>query len=318
MSPLRGLLQSLLGCCAAWLVAGCVSFHQGPLPGEPADETFIQLAQARVHYRDQAPEQTVESDRPPVVLIHGFASSLNNWALMAPALAQDRRVISLDLQGFGWTDRPEGADYSPQGQAALVLDLLASLEVTGPFDVVAHSWGSSVALAVVQAAPERVRRVLLFDAWVYEDQIPTFFVWTRAPGLGEALMGMFYQERPADKMLGAFYDPKYVTQALVDEVERQLARPGAVAGALAAIRGHSRFAELEAGYGQITQPVMLLWGREDHVTPLWVGERLVRQLPRAGMKVYPRCGHFPMIEAMPEALADVQRFLDAPAAEVLP
>jgi pimeloyl-ACP methyl ester carboxylesterase len=136
--------------------------------------------------------------------------------------------------------------------------------------------------------------------------------------VGEALMGLFYQERPADKIIGAFYDPKYVSQALVDEVEHQLSRPGTVAGAMEAIRGHRRFAELEAGYSQIRQPVMLLWGREDQVTPLWVGEQLVRQLPRARLKVYPRCGHFPMIEAMPEALDDLRRFLDAPDAEALP
>jgi pimeloyl-ACP methyl ester carboxylesterase len=298
---IRALLIVLVVC-----VGGCVSFHSGPFPGEPKDGQFIQLATTRVHYKDQG-----QGDKPTAVLIHGFASSLNNWATIAPKLAETRRVISMDLRGFGWTDRPEGEDYSPQAQAALILALLNERGVTEPFDVVAHSWGSSVALALVQAAPQRVRRVVLYDAWVYADQIPTFFIWAQASGVGEGLMGAFYKERPADKMAGAFYDPKrYVTQALVDEVEHQLERPGAVAGALEAIRGHKRFGELEAGYGGIEQPVMLLWGREDGVTPLWVGERLVRELKNARLKVYPRCGHFPMIEAMPEALVDLTEFLD--------
>lgn len=46
----------------------------------------------------------------------------------------------MDLRGFGWTDRPEGEDYSPQAQAALILALLNERGVTEPFDVVAHSW----------------------------------------------------------------------------------------------------------------------------------------------------------------------------------
>ena len=51
--------------------------------------------------------------------------------------------------------------------------------------VVAHSWGSSVALELALQAPGRVRGLALYDAWVYEEQLPAFFLWARAPGVGE-------------------------------------------------------------------------------------------------------------------------------------
>ena len=82
--------------------------------------------------------------------------------------------------------------------------------------------------------------------------------------------------------------------------------PGTSAAALAAVRGQ-RYALIEDRYREITAPVLLLWGREDKVTPLVVGERLVSELPDARLQVYARCGHFPMIEAYAastRALAD--------------
>ena len=122
----------------ATLASGCMGFHTGPMPGEPADATFVQIEGARVRYVD-------EGEGEPVVLIHGFASSLAEWAPVLPALRENHRVLAMDLKGFGWTDRPEG-DYSPEAQARLVLALMDERGVDRAA-VVAHSWGSSVALA---------------------------------------------------------------------------------------------------------------------------------------------------------------------------
>ena len=282
------LPSALATALLALATTACLGFHTGPLPDEPTDATFLQLDDTRVRFVD-------EGEGPAVVLIHGFAASLNTWDDVLPALTEHYRVIAIDLRGFGFTDRPEGADYSPLGQARLVLDVLDDRGVDTA-SVVAHSWGSSVALALALEAPHRVDRLALYDAWVYEEQLPTFFLWSRAPGLGEALFRLFYRERPDDKIELAFYDPRLVTQALVDETREALYRPGALAASLEAVRGQ-RFAEIEHRYPEIDHPTLLLWGREDGVTRLSAGERLLSELPRAELVVFPRCGHFPMIEA---------------------
>jgi pimeloyl-ACP methyl ester carboxylesterase len=281
---------------------GCAgTFHRGPMPGEPKDATFLEIEGTRVRYTDRG-------EGPPVVLLHGFASSLETWVTVAPVLEKKHRVITLDLKGFGWTDRPEG-DYSPAAQARLVFGLLDARGVEQAA-VVAHSWGSSVALSMALARPDRVTRIALYDAWVFEEQLPSFFLWSRSPGMGEVLFGMFYTERPDEKMARAFYDQRYVSHALVTDVERALERPGTVAAALAAVRGQ-RFAEVQPRYRTIAQPTLLLWGREDEVTTLPFGERLARELPGARLVVYPRCGHFPMIEAASASTAELASFLAA-------
>ncbi|MBX3231314.1 MAG: alpha/beta hydrolase [Labilithrix sp.] len=311
----------LLACLPA--LAGCLSFHPGALPGEPKNATFAEVEGARVRYLDTDPssvgsQTTIETDdgneavatatkeKPTVVMVHGFASSLENWAPVIPVISKQYRIVALDLKGFGWTDRPEG-DYSPEAQAKLVLRLMDARGVKSAM-LVAHSWGSSVALQALLLAPERFTRVALYDAWVYEDQLPTFFHWSRAAGVGEALFGLWYNERVDERMSLAFYDKRFVTERFVEDVEKAVARPGTRAAALAAVRGQ-RYADVESKYKDVKQPTLLMWGREDTVTPLKYGERLSRELQNARMIVYPRCGHFPMIEARDASNRDLLAWL---------
>lgn len=292
-------------CCAP---LGCASFHRGAMPGEPKDATYLQVEGARVRYVDTG-------KGPAVTLIHGFASALDTWNGVIPLLEKSHRVIALDLKGFGWTDRPPG-DYSPRAQASLVWALLDARGVDKTA-IVAHSWGSSVALAAVMLHPERVTRIALYDAWVYEEQLPTMFAWAREEAVGEILFSLFYKERPDEKLTGAFYDKTIVTEKFAEEVERAMDRPGTVAAALAAVRGQN-YERMQQHYRAIKQPVLLLWGREDTVTTLEMGERLSRDLPNSSMIVYPRCGHLPMIEAASSSNRDLVQFLSADLAAPAP
>jgi pimeloyl-ACP methyl ester carboxylesterase len=284
---------------AALAPASCLSFHQGPMPGEPNSAQFSVLNGVRV--------RTVDVGQgPAVVLIHGFASSLETWSDVIPALEPTHRVLALDLMGFGWSDRPD-ADYSPDAEAKLVRALLDERGIERAA-LVAHSWGASVALALALESPERVTRLALYDAFVYDDQLNTFFRMARVSGLGEALFALWYKARPEDKLALAFYEPERISQPFVDAVEAALERPGTTAAALAAVRGQ-RFLELEPHYREVEVPALILWGRDDRVTPLSVGERLSKELPNARLVVYPRCGHFPTIEADRASTAELVRFL---------
>ena len=287
-----------------WLVcvvalAGCPSFHAGPLPGAPADATFIDVDGVHVHYREAGVG-------PAVVLIHGYGASIELWRGVQDALARHHRVIALDLKGFGWTSRPPG-DYAPPAEARLVWHVLDQLGV-GDVAVVGHSWGSSVALAMALDQPARVRRIALYSAYVFEAQVPSFFRWARLGGVGEFLFAAYYRQRMEDRAGLAYHDARFVTQARVDRIEAEAARPGGVAAALAAARGQ-RYAEVERRYHELHQPTLLLWGDDDLVTPLRYGRRLARELPDARLEVYPDCGHIPMVEAANQTTRDLAAFL---------
>lgn len=271
------------------------------------------LQGARVRYVDQpaaSAPQRPDSARPEsaVLLVHGFASSLDVWAGVRPALASRHRVLALDLKGFGWSDRPPG-DYSPAAMARLAWALLDRQGVQR-VALVGHSWGASVVLAMALQHPSRVRRVALYDAWVFDEQLPSFFRWARVGGVGEWLFGAFYKQRPVDRLEMAFYAPGRLPQRFVDHVLAMVDRPGTVRAALAAVRGQ-RYGAVQHLYSGVRAPTLLLWGRDDQVTPLFYGERLARALPNASLRVYPRCGHFPMMEAAAASTRDLRRFLAA-------
>ncbi len=289
-----------------FLLTICSTFHAGALPNEPAplqdaqkQIDYITLEGARVRF-------SVQGEGPAVILVHGFASSLNAWDSVVGPLSQDHKVVALDLKGFGWSDRPAG-DYSPAAQARIVLALADHLNLED-FDLVAHSWGASVALRLAMDAPDRVRKIALYDAWVYAEQLPTFFWWSRTPFLGELMFDLWYTERTDEKMAGAFYDKRYVTEAFVDVVEEQVNRPGTVAAALQAVRDQ-RYEEYQNNYRKIPHETLLLWGENDAVTRLEFGEILAADLPNARLITYPRCGHFPMIEANYQSTRDLLEFL---------
>ena len=125
-------LTALAVATALFSLAGCATFHEGALPGSPENATYATIDGVRVRYTDVGAGS-------PVVLVHGFASSLETWTMVTPELAKTHRVISLDLKGFGWTSRPEG-DYSPEAQAKLVRGLLDQRGVTRAA-IVGHSCG---------------------------------------------------------------------------------------------------------------------------------------------------------------------------------
>lgn len=289
-------------------LGGCPSFHGAALPGAPADATFVDVDNVHVRYR-------VVGEGPAVVLIHGYGASSDAWLGVMPKLAaRGLRVVAVDLKGFGWTSRPEG-DYGPAAQAEMVWRVLDKLKIVDAA-IVGHSWGSSVALAMAESQPARVRRVALYDAYVYDDQVPSFFRWAQKPGIGEVLFGLYYKERIEDRAPLAYYDARWITQKRVDWVETELSRPGTVAAALATARGH-HFEALHEQIASITKPVLLMWGEQDQVTPLRFGQRLSHELANAKLVVYPRCGHIPMVEAEHQSTRDLGEFLaaDAPKAE---
>jgi pimeloyl-ACP methyl ester carboxylesterase len=281
------------------------SFYANKLPGTPKDATFVDIDGVSIHYK----KSSASSPNPgsaTVILIHGFGASLESWTGIQSEISKEFDVIAFDLKGFGWSTRPDG-DYSPAEQARVIWRALAKLGVSNT-TLIGHSWGSSVVLAMTLQAPAKVARVGLISAYVYDEQVPSFFRWSQLPGFGEMLFAMFYDQRIEERVPLAYHDQRFATQKRVDVVEAEMARPGATAAALATARGH-HFANLSSKYADIKQPVMILWGQQDQVTPLHFGQRLQRNIKGAQLEILQQCGHMPMIEARNQTVAALQKFL---------
>lgn len=98
---------------------------------------------------------------PPIVLIHCFTCAINWWDRMIPLLDRTHRVVAVDLLGHGGSEKPTSG-YSIPDQANLVAQALARLGVRDA-EVVGHSLGGGVAVAVAERSPRLVNRVVIID-----------------------------------------------------------------------------------------------------------------------------------------------------------
>jgi pimeloyl-ACP methyl ester carboxylesterase len=98
---------------------------------------------------------------PPIVLIHCFTCAINWWNEMMPRLDRAHRVIAVDLRGHGGSEKPTSG-YSIPDQADLVAQALGRLGVRDA-EVIGHSLGGGVAVALAERSPELVERVVIVD-----------------------------------------------------------------------------------------------------------------------------------------------------------
>jgi pimeloyl-ACP methyl ester carboxylesterase len=109
--------------------------------------------------------QVVEKGPPrgsPIVLVHCFTCSIDWWSGMIPSLAREHRVIALDLRGHGGSEKPTDG-YSIPEQADLIAEALGRLGVREA-EVVGHSLGGPISIALAEQSPELVDRLVIIDS----------------------------------------------------------------------------------------------------------------------------------------------------------
>ena len=146
---------------AAILLAGSTTaLADAATPGPAVTHATARLGDARIHYTSQG--QGAEA----VVFIHGWACDASFWDAQVAALGANRRVIAIDLIGFGKSDAPQ-AEYTQELLAQSLAAVLDAAQVRRAV-LVGHSMGLSVAKSYIDAHPERVAGLFIVDG-VYMD-----------------------------------------------------------------------------------------------------------------------------------------------------
>ena len=234
--------------------------------------------------------QVGEGDRA-VVLLHGFGGDKDNWLFNLEPLADGRAVYALDLPGHGESDK-RVADGSVEGLAATVVGFLDALGIETA-DLIGHSLGAAVAMAVAISAPTRVRSLALL-----------------APaGLGrevndEYLRGFVAAQsrrelKPHVEKL--FADPALVTRDLLENLLRFKRLDGAQAALQTVLDGFvsegAQSAVLAEDVVALGLPVLVVWGAEDQVIPAGHAGALGG---KASVHVLPGRGHMVHMEGAGE------------------
>ena len=251
----------------------------------------------------------------PMLLIHGLGGNTYTWHHLAPRLANRHRVLSVDLKGFGRSDKPFDETYALFDQVAL-LETLIQRKGLRNLTIVGHSFGGGVALALTaklnQTQPDAVARLVLIDSIAYPQPVPLFIELLRTPVLAEVGIYSAPPELEAYKgLLAAYADPAKITFETVRAYAEPLYEPGGRHALLKTAQEiiPRNLPALIAKYPTVHQPTLLIWCAADRVVPLSVGKKLVRALPRARLSVLKGCGHIPQEELPATTLAVMRAFL---------
>lgn len=297
---LRSALSAL-----AFLLTGCVSLK----PFEEVRRTvpensFLRIGDQLVHVEQAG------SHGEPILLIHGFGGSAYSWRKVIPALAENHRVFAIDLNGFGYTQRPKSREsYTRAGQARLVLAVMDALGL-GRAHVFGHSYGGGLTLYLASRHPERFLSMVLVDS-----SAPTYSDDRRSRLAGLRPAATFFLRsvalRPSTirrALLRSYYDDSQVTPELVQAYFDRLRIEGAADAyqGLTAPAPPGERVELE----KVGVPALIVWGAQDELIAVEGGRRAAARMPRAEFVVIEECGHLPMEEKPEELLRAVLPFLE--------
>jgi 2-hydroxy-6-oxonona-2,4-dienedioate hydrolase len=239
---------------------------------------------------------------PVVVLLHGLGGNSSNWAFNFAALSQKYRVIAPDQVGFGRSDKPL-ISYRVGTYADFLDKFLEGLGVERA-SLVGNSMGGWIAALYALKYPKRVERLVLVDAAGFAP--PKEFDLSALSGLNPST------REQAKYLMGlVFFNPLMKSDAAVDATltARMTAGDGYTIQSLveSIYRGED---VLDGKLAAVKQPTLIIWGREDGLTPLArEGEKFRRELPSAQFVVLDNCGHVPQVEKSAEFNAAVLKFL---------
>lgn len=239
---------------------------------------------------------------PPVILLHGFGGALWQWEYQQAALSASHRVITLDLLGAGWSDKPD-IEYTPDQILESFRGFMDAVGVQRA-SLVGNSMGAGVAMGMALTYPERVDRLVLIAGLpdrvrdkvtsplikrALESRVP---VWLAA--LGNWVAGRSLTRAVLREMV---HDERLLTPAVIERSYRNRKRAGLV-GPLLAMAGSLPL--WEEGFakrlGDIRHPTLILWGAEDKVFPPQVGKKMHATMPASSFMLIPESGHIPQWE----------------------
>lgn len=260
----------------------------------------------------------VNSSGNPVVLLHGLGANSYSWRYLAPVLGKDYQTIEFDLLGFGASPKPGNTSYSVYDQAALVIKAIENRGL-GNVSLVGHSFGGGVCLATAAyfaaTAPNLIKRLVLIGSIGYRQSLPWFIRLLRIPVIPEKLGCIVSPAFTTKSMLNiAFYDRRKITPELIDAYSKPSVDPAA---RRAIIRTAKQIQpddlnELIKRYAEISAPSLLIWGQQDKIVPIKIGEGLHRLLSNSKLHIEPNCGHLPHEEKPEVVVPLIHNFLNRP------
>jgi pimeloyl-ACP methyl ester carboxylesterase len=246
----------------------------------------------------------------PLVLVHGIATDRSIWDLVAAELARSRRVITLDVPGFGASE-PVGEDFALAEVAAGIVAGLDAHGVREPIDLVGHSLGGGIAIMLAASQPSFVRRLVLV-APAGLRPFPAAISSLLAAGADAVLAA----RRGAAPLTDTWWGRRLLlaftaadAAGLPPTLARQMIDASASAKRTAPALATITSTDLRFTLAHTQMPIGVIWGEADRTVPIRALDDLLLARPDADVIRIAEAGHVPMVERPEQFVAALQSLI---------
>ena len=273
----------------------------------PAPSAFVQVMGMDVHYRDEGNLQ----DTLPLVLIHGTGSSLHTFDAWTHILKENKRVVRMDLPGFGLTGPFSDGNYTIDHYVNFMAAFLAARGIQHCI-VAGNSLGGQIAWNFTLRHPEMAHKLILIDAAGYpknSTSVPLAFRVAQIPVLNKLLTFVTPRFVVKSSVQNVYADKTKITNELVDRYFDLSLRAGNRQALIDRMQMPYDTSQIRL-IKNIQQPTLILWGAEDGLIPVESAYRFQEDLPNDTLVILKNTGHVPMEENPEESLEAILHFIE--------
>ena len=261
---------------------------------------YVTVRDARIRFHE-----TGDPDAPPVVLLHGIGRSLEDWSAQHPLLSDTHRVISIDMPGFGLSQR----HAAPTTLASLSDGVWATLDALGvdrsrPVHLMGNSLGGAVAMRMLVDDPARVSTLTLVNSAGFGKEVTLALRLLAVPGMGRQMLAHIDRRTAPRLERTLFASRAMVTPERIAMAIKIAQQPDFSAVYLEIARALGGFRGVAPGWrsdllprvAQHGKPTLVVWGDRDRILPVSHLAAARTAFPAAEWHLFQRTGHMPQIE----------------------
>ncbi|WP_404788147.1 alpha/beta fold hydrolase [Altericista sp. CCNU0014] len=280
---------------------------------EPTSIAMVAAIESRsipVPFRPEGIETTYVrqgTGSPPILLLHGFDSSVLEFRRLLPLLAQHAQTWAIDLLGFGFTERPDGLDVSP-ANIETHLHSFWQTAIQRPVVLVGASMGGAAAISFTLAFPEAVEKLVLIDSAGYGGG-PAMGRFL-SDSLGNWVTEGFLKKPSVRQKISekAYFNPTFASPDARTCAALHLDRPNWSKSLISFTRSGG-YRSCKARLTEVRVPTSILWGECDRILGTKDAAKFHRAIRQSKLMWVPNCGHVPHLERPDTVAAAIAQFV---------
>ncbi|MFC4323449.1 alpha/beta fold hydrolase [Litchfieldia salsa] len=270
-----------------------------------ATEQTMTISGINIHYE----YYKNSSDKPTLVLIHGFLSSTFSFRRLIPLLADHFSVIAIDFPPFGKSGKSKTFTYSYHNIAKTFLLFLKELNIKNVI-LVGHSMGGQLSLQMAKQHPTIVDKIILLCSSAYSKPVKKSIIYSSyLPFFHHYVKFWLARRGVINNLLNVVYNKSLIDEEMIKGYSSPFTNNEIFVGLTKFIR--DREEELSSTeLKRIATPCLLIWGKHDKVVPVHIGKRLHNDLPNSRFVVFDETGHLVPEEKPEDVYRQILQFLN--------